>query len=138
MVNLRSLWDDIATFRAMFPHMDARTLAHHWADMIREEPGELEAELRADPQDPAKICQEAVDTVWVTIGAAQGAGVTYEQFVAMIGEVSRANLAKDPPAQPGGKARKPPGWEGPNLVLAMAAEERPFDLPLCTCPFCTR
>lgn len=87
--------------------------------LLREEFAEVEQAAAAG--DLPGLAQELADLVYVAYGSALVCGVDLD---AVIRAVHAANMAKQPPATPGGKATKPAGWQAPDVagVLARQAE----------------
>lgn len=94
------------------------------ADLHDEETDELYRAL--DRRDVTAIADALADLVYVAYGTALTYGVDLD---AVLAAVHRSNLTKEPPAEPGGKARKGPGYRPPDVAGVLA---RQAPLPLAT------
>ena len=111
--------EDVRAFNAKFPERWRPRVIDARARMIEEEAAELLVELRRDEQVRHEIAHEALDLVYVALGALVEAGVSAEEAEAAWREIHRANMAKVVP-EDGGKARKPEGWVAPDVKGAMS------------------
>ena len=108
---------DVEAFNAKFPPRPAVAVEYARRRMIAEEAEELAAEVGGDR---VKVAHEAIDLIYVALGALVEAGISPEEAAAAWAEVHRANMDKT--VEPGQwKARKPEGWQPPDVRAAMAA-----------------
>jgi len=87
--------------------------------MVLEEARELADEIGGDP---ARVAHEGLDVLYVVLGAFVEAGLGAEGLEMAWAEIHRANMAKRPPSEPGGKATKPEGWEPADVRGALQGE----------------
>lgn len=111
---------DVEAFNAKFPPRPAEDVAAGRRRLIAEEAEELAAEVGGDR---VKVAHEAIDLIYVALGALVEAGISPEEAAAAWAEVHRANMNKT--VEPGQwKARKPAGWRPPDVRAAMAAARK--------------
>lgn len=108
---------NVAEFAAKFPPRYPGEVIGARRRMIAEEAEELAAEIGGDR---VKVAHEAIDLIYVALGALVEAGISPEEAAAAWAEVHRANMDKT--VEPGQwKACKPEGWRPPDVRAAMAA-----------------
>lgn len=108
---------DVAEFAAKFPPRSPGEVIGARRRMIAEEAIELAEEIGGDR---VKVAHEAIDLIYVALGALVEAGISPEEAAAAWAEVHRANMNKT--VEPGQwKALKPEGWRPPDVLAAMAA-----------------
>ena len=124
---------DVEAFNAKFPPRPAVAVEYARRRMIAEEAEELAAEVGGDR---VKVAHEAIDLIYVALGALVEAGISPEEAAAAWAEVHRANMAKV--VEPGQwKARKPEGWRPPDVRDAMARIATPCtEWQASWCPRC--
>lgn len=107
---------DVAAFVQKFPPRPAEAVEYARRRMILEEAQELHSEIGGDR---AKVAHEAIDLIYVALGALVEAGISPEEAAAVWAEVHRANM--DKAISPGEwKAAKPEGWRPPDIRAALA------------------
>jgi len=97
--------------------------------LIDEEGAELKEAI--EEGDKAHILQEAIDVIYVAVGACHEAGIKPEQLRMGWDLVHQANMLKTPPESAGEKPSKPEGWKKPDMNLAMKVCD-PFHTELVT------
>lgn len=114
----------VAAFHAMIgPAAPGVAQTSAWRrSMLAEEYREYEA--AEDSRDLAGIADALADIVYVAYGTAHCYGVDLD---AVLGEVHASNMTKQPPARPGGKAIKGPGYRRPDIerILRNAGRSTP-------------
>lgn len=90
--------------------------------LLREEVNELVKGVNR--LDVTGIADALADVVYVSYGTALTYGIDLDRVLA---EVHRSNLTKEPPAEPGGKARKGPAYTPPDVAGVLM---RQLPLPL--------
>lgn len=117
---MRDFDDDVADFHGKFGHpcpttgrggvLPERDVLAFRVKLIREECRELCEAIEA--RDLARIAQEGVDLLYVTLGTFVVCGLRVRPFFNL---VHRANMAKVPNPD-GGKPLKPEGWVKPDCA----------------------
>jgi hypothetical protein len=95
--------------------------------MVLEEARELSDEIGGDP---VRVAHEGLDVLYVVLGAFVEAGLGAEGLERAWDTIHCANMAKRAPAEPGGKATKPEGWEPADVRGALSPEAQAARLPL--------
>lgn len=122
-----NIFQDVADFNAQFKQTVGRRSAfpsdrevEFRKDRIREEAAELCEAL--DERDLVKVACEAVDSIYVTLGALVICGLPFWEVWQAVHE---ANLEKVPNPT-GGKPLKPEGWCSPEERVRALLEERGY------------
>ena len=113
---------DVAAFHNKFGHaapstptpIDPDTLEFR-KKLIREEAGELCEAL--DTGNKVKICREAVDLIYVAVGALVNAGLPFEEVWEAVQDANMEKVSPPAGSPRGTKPTKPPGWVSPDARI---------------------
>lgn len=88
--------------------------------LITEERRELAEAIASG--DKAKILHEGIDVLYVVLGAMVEAGITPDELSVAWSLVHSANMTKQPPQDPLGKASKPENFQPADCSIALGSK----------------
>lgn len=117
------VWEEMREVLAELLSDDPQTLLHDYG--IKPPAGTDGDPMRARPVDPAKLAHEIADGHYVLSGGSVNGGWDEGPVFAVVhaANLSKAYLADREVGDEHGKARKPNGWQSPDVRPAL----RPYD-----------
>lgn len=124
---------DLWAFRRRLDHEEHREVVTAWDELDHLTRDTRRRGARPDPElvlvKLAALLHELADRTIVAYGTSDCSGVDFDE---VLETVMAANMNKEPPTVPGGKATKPPGWQSAELavldIVRQAALQREQDI----------